>query len=1035
MKRMIILCFVLLVSAFIKADIYYNFDDDTVGAVPPYLSGSGSVSDTYGRQGNSYNVNGAGTVFIGLGGLGHTSDGIPAGTLEFDVYAASDFSYFQFLLRDDTNAYKVNLRFSNGYIQDGYSSKSFGQVLTVKQWHHVKVDFNCAANSYTLTFDDVVLGSETMNSTSGVQIRTLVIDHLANYNMYYDNIVAERPYYKCSYNFDSEAAGATYSYVNGSYWSLSGTAGSVVTTDHAASGSQSLKLMSTLWATLYLGGTNYADINHGTLSFNYYAASGITGDAARTDVLFRSNNALYNGYLKIYPGINQIQIAGDGGTVVAGSGALNYDAWNSFKIDFDFSKNKIEIAVNGVQLQSGYTLNGANSLYGSVVRTLVIDQHNYTAYFDDITIETTPRKVFGSKYDLNNDGAVRLEDMSVLASQYKMVSEDVAETPWQNADIANYVVSIKGRDFTGDHFCRLGTYEFDGNGQLTVNYWNWSLNEYASNPSSAFSTSDRLIGTFNTAIAAGLPQPNFNIIPGNNSDSDKYVVSLAKFNAGTSAMVSRAANYVKNQRFIDVTYQDNNETERWYLSWQESDNIYKLELVNASYINADPNEYLLDENPSSGSLRRNEDTIATYNGADSYPDYVSSTGNEIYAAGFAFGSSKEISYMSSLAGLKKNYTGLDLNFGYNAQDTDGINNPFLANFDTFGYWNDAQTVIRYIYSSGNMSVYAYLTAPATGNTGVLARRVMYQSSHDFTSNGNIQDDPGHMLPGLAIIDGTGKFRGMVNTQFFAHPSSKWACASYWFELPTGATSNSVNDELRNGIAANSTDEVVYEENFDSYDDYGVPPASRWYLADGLQIYVTSSNAYSGKSLRIFASGHTEDYRYNYGKLSLPSAMAKGRLMFKYYVDPTASPVNNGIAIFSQDAGGSIGVYYSINATSIVDKSTNTTFPCSAAHGQWHSVELVFDTDNGATSISFDGNYIGDGGIYTANSGDVMNFTFSYNGLEVKERFLDDVVVQSLYPQTCEEMALAGFMLASDFNQDCIVDWNDFAEFAGHWLEN
>ena len=51
----------------------------------------------------------------------------------------------------------------------------------------------------------------------------------------------------------------------------------------------------------------------------------------------------------------------------------------------------------------------------------------------------------------------------------------------------------------------------------------------------------------------------------------------------------------------------------------------------------------------------------------------------------------------------------------------------------------------------------------------------YQTSHDFNSNGNIQDDIGHSYSGLQIIDSLGKFRGAVFAD--ASPAS-YGCGSY-----------------------------------------------------------------------------------------------------------------------------------------------------------------------------------------------------------------------------------------------------------------
>lgn len=1028
----------LITASCLYADFYYNFNDDTVGTMPAYLSGAGQVSDAYGLAGNSYNVNGAGAVYIGVGGFGHALDGIPTGSVELDVYAASSFSYFQLLLRDNTNAYKVNLRFSNGYIMDGYSSRNFGDVLTVQQWHHIRVDFSCSANTYTLTLDGVELGTETMNSTTGTEIRVLVLDHLASYDMYYDNLLAERPYYTYSYDFDTEALGTKSSPVFGKYWSC--TAGDPNTTgvanDRFVSSPQSLKLGDDAFTgTLYMGNLIYRDFNHGTLSFDYYTPSGLspTDSASRSDILFKSNLALYIGFVKIYPGINQIQITGDNGTIVAGVGKLTPGAWNHFDIDFDFSRNTIAVTVDGASLLGGYTWNAAHAQYGSAVRSLIIDSHSYTTSFDNVSIKTTPRRAFGDVYDLTQDGAVDMEDFGVFASDFGLTSDEVVPTPWNGADAIDYVASIKGQDAAGDQFCRLGTYEFDGAGNVSVHYWNWSLGEYAANPDSAWALSDRIVGTFNNAIAAGLPEPTFNILPAGNNDAGRHVVSLAKFLNGTSAMASRSATYVQNQRFIDITYTDNGETERWYLSWQEGDNLYKLELLEASYIAVDSARYFLHENAVTGNIERDPNVIATYDVTDSYPSYVNGSGRNVLAAGFAFGSSAAITDMVPVKDIEIDMTGVEVDYGFHTQGQDGIDNPFIGQHARFGYWNDANDVVRYISMDTvlNRPVYRYLTTPASGNSELMSRRVMYQSSHDFAPDGHIENDPGHMIPGLAIIDSAGNFKGMVGVQFFANPTSRWAAASFWHKLPTLQTGgNNADDRLRNGVAANAPDSILYEENFNSYAEWGWPPANRWVLANTWECYVTATNAYDGKSLRILGEF---GYQTNYVRLVPPAPLADGRLKFKFRVDPSASSTN-GVNIFAQDASAKIGPYYSITAATVVEKSSNTVYARTTSHGQWHSAELVFDTAGGITRLYIDDEHVADGGLYAADAGSVATITFSYVTTENKERLIDDVSLSSFYPKDCSEMILAGFMLDTDFDVNCVVDILDLADFAGHWLE-
>src|SRR6185369_7490324 len=90
-----------------------------------------------------------------------------------------------------------------------------------------------------------------------------------------------------------------------------------------------------------------------------------------------------------------------------------------------------------------------------------------------------------------------------------------------------------------------------------------------------------------------------------------------------------------------------------------------------------------------------------------------------------------------------------------------VNEPVAATGLFLDVFHPTTTgVLRYVYPDGSTWVFVYFARPKK-NRGILARRVMLQTSHDWEGDGEIADELGHTYSGLEILDATGAPRGFV----------------------------------------------------------------------------------------------------------------------------------------------------------------------------------------------------------------------------------------------------------------------------------
>ncbi len=141
---------------------------------------------------------------------------------------------------------------------------------------------------------------------------------------------------------------------------------------------------------------------------------------------------------------------------------------------------------------------------------------------------------------------------------------------------------------------------------------------------------------------------------------------------------------------------------------------------------------------------------------------------------------------------------------------------------------------------------------------------------------------------------------------------------------------------------------------------------------------------------------------------------------------------------SYDGGGAIaGMGYSINATDLFEDTVG-----GARTPAWHMVAITYD---GATERVY-----GDGVLTAtidgkANLGDLAvplciggkeNGTGTLNGLidevQIYSYALDPISIAQMMANATGETICTG-PLPYDFNDDCVVDLADLAEFAAGWL--
>jgi hypothetical protein len=283
-----------------------------------------------------------------------------------------------------------------------------------------------------------------------------------------------------------------------------------------------------------------------------------------------------------------------------------------------------------------------------------------------------------------------------------------------------YAVTISGRLPSGVHFARLALYSFDGtcnagtgNGSVTERFWYF--------PGDAAS---RVYGSTHVRVGVAT-DPTY----ARTKDKARTVRGSKRFNSGPSAVATLTGSWSLTAGSVDVTW-SGGDTERWRHTWQDA-TLDKLELVAASYVGG-----------------------STYLSGSGTRDPAAET------AGVAFGGPGSSATLGVPIAASGAYSGLihRHNAWCGAPASDA--NVYETGLTPSLFHVTSTGVLRYVTSDGPLFVFSYLTRSRRLD-GILARRVAYQTSHDFDGDGHVADDLGHVYSGLEVLGSDGHLRGFV----------------------------------------------------------------------------------------------------------------------------------------------------------------------------------------------------------------------------------------------------------------------------------
>ena len=281
-------------------------------------------------------------------------------------------------------------------------------------------------------------------------------------------------------------------------------------------------------------------------------------------------------------------------------------------------------------------------------------------------------------------------------------------------------MTLTGRLPSGIHFARLALYSFDGtcgagtgSGTVSEDFWYFSGD-----------AARRVYGSTHVRVGVAT-DPTF----AGTADKARTVRGLKHFNAGPAGVLTLTGSWSLVAGSVDVTW-SSGDTERWRHTWKDA-TLDKLELVAASYVNG--STYLSD-----AGIR----------------DPAAET------AGWAFGGPGADATVATPIAASGNYLGLIRrhNAWCGAPESDA--NVYETGLTPSLFHVTSTGVLRYVTSDGPLFVFSYFTRSRRLD-GILARRVAYQTSHDFDRDGHIADDLGHLYSGLEVLESDGRLRGFV----------------------------------------------------------------------------------------------------------------------------------------------------------------------------------------------------------------------------------------------------------------------------------
>lgn len=283
-----------------------------------------------------------------------------------------------------------------------------------------------------------------------------------------------------------------------------------------------------------------------------------------------------------------------------------------------------------------------------------------------------------------------------------------------------YAVTLSGRLPSGLHFTRLALYAFEGtcsagagNGTVREDFW------YAQGDAAA-----RSYGSAHVRVGV-TSDPGY----AGTADRNRTIRGLERFNANLRNVSTITGTWAFASGAVDVTW-STGDTERWRHTWHDA-TLDKLELVAASYV--------------SGSVYLSD--------AGARDPAAETAGWALGAPGTSATAGVPLAPSASYLGLIRRHNAW---CGAPASDANvsatGLNPPLFHVTST--------GVLRYVAADGPLFVFSYFSRTRRLE-GILGRRVVYQTSHDFDGDGHIDDDLGHTYSGLEVVASDGQLRGFV----------------------------------------------------------------------------------------------------------------------------------------------------------------------------------------------------------------------------------------------------------------------------------
>lgn len=327
---------------------------------------------------------------------------------------------------------------------------------------------------------------------------------------------------------------------------------------------------------------------------------------------------------------------------------------------------------------------------------------------------------------------------------------------WNDVLPGSYAVTVKGSLPNGVPFTKLAMYSFQANGTMRQDYWRFEGDTPAGISLSSLplppiltATSTAIVGKTDVKIGRSA-QPDYR----DTTDVGKEILGMAGFHNTAPLTAYGKWSRVGESIFIAWEWGD---SETWRVTWKDT-YLVKLELYEHSGVN--------------GGFFLSMQSKGANGTVSFYRNYQARN------AGWGFGGNGA-SFGFNNAGWSfneaaaKNYVGKYSR--YNVWTCDAPEDPiksdslplasaFYVNsyLPTEESFNVARNV-SYDYSPTFKNypwAFSYLARPKR-REGMLSRKVIYHTGHDYNNDRTLVDNYGHTYSGLVILDRRGNPRGFV----------------------------------------------------------------------------------------------------------------------------------------------------------------------------------------------------------------------------------------------------------------------------------